>query len=116
MNNLTIIYPYCGEREFLDLQIKEWWSSPLYHRILIDDTGPGDTLPEKIPAEVYKIDASIPWNEPGARNLGILKARTKWIMLCDIDHMLSRESMHHLSTKYLDEKCVYFFSSIIKRE
>lgn len=37
---------------------------------------------------VYRVAKDIPWNQSGARNIGVLESRRKYVFLMDIDHIL----------------------------
>lgn len=68
------------------------------HFVIVDD---GSPLPYQIP-EVelnltwLKITQDIPWNNPGARNLGVTYAKSDKIVLSDIDHEFPVETLHHM--------------------
>ena len=42
---------------------------------------------------VLRIDIDIPWNQPGARNLGMVCARSDKVLLSDLDHEFSSETL-----------------------
>src|SRR6266446_426623 len=44
----------------------------------------------------FKIDQDIPWNQGGARNLGVTYARADNIFLCDIDVAVPEQTMTYL--------------------
>lgn len=68
------------------------------HFVIVDD---GSPLPYQIP-EVdlnltwLKITQDIPWNNPGARNLGVTYAKSDKIVLSDIDHEFPVETLCHI--------------------
>ena len=40
----------------------------------------------------FRVLDDIPWNQPGARNLGALNASGEWILFHDIDHFISSQN------------------------
>jgi hypothetical protein len=99
MENLTIGFAYYNQ----PLMLAEWWrwmgvytTVPKNFRfIFVDDGSPDHPLevPDLIQTffnvEVYRIEPNIPWNQPGARNLIMSQAQTDWVLLVDVDHVVS---------------------------
>ncbi|MGC2425185.1 MAG: glycosyltransferase family A protein [Nitrospirota bacterium] len=58
------------------------------HFVIVDDGSPlSFEIPEfKLNITWLKIEKDIPWNQPGARNLGVVYAKSDNILLTDIDH------------------------------
>ena len=76
-------------------QQEEWYYYPADIRkqidfIVVDDGSPrhpaGDFAREGI--KVFRIKEDIPWNQDGARNLGVYNAKTSLVFMTDMDHML----------------------------
>ncbi len=67
--------------------------------VLIDDASPSEI---KIPDDInlnllmLKIDKDIPWNQPGARNLGMIYARSDKAILTDLDHEFPETTLRAL--------------------
>jgi hypothetical protein len=73
--------------------------------VVVDDGSPQPVaVPEALHLNVLvlRIHEDIPWNQPGARNLGLVCARSDKVILTDLDHELSEETfLHILSMKPL---------------
>src|SRR5690606_35034604 len=68
------------------------------HFVIVDD---GSPIPYDIPdvdlnLTWLKITEDIPWNNPGARNLGVTYAKSDKIVLTDIDHEFPIETLQHM--------------------
>ncbi|MBO6881502.1 glycosyltransferase [Winogradskyella sp.] len=69
------------------------------HFIFVDDCSP---VPVTIPKDVtlnytlVKVQDDIPWNQGGARNLGVHLAKTSKLILTDLDHTFSEEGLKQL--------------------
>ncbi len=106
----TIVMPYYENPKMLRLQLHEWGmftpSEKMGLRaVIVDDGSPrnpaGDVVTEHacgFPVKVFRIVPNIPWNQDGARNLGMKHVDTEWALMTDMDHMISR----HQVSKMLD--------------
>lgn len=80
--------------------------------IFIDDCSP---LPVLIPSDcnlnirLYRINEDIRWNQPGARNLGAVFAKTDYILMTDLDHRVSEKTFEYLLKKNFWKNRVYLF-------
>lgn len=103
IDNVTLVIPYYDNAEMLARQIAEWCSYDSKHQdrvrfIVIDDGSERhpalDVLRRSFPGQLpidlqlFRIDVNIPWNQDGARNLGMLKCKTVWALMTDMDHVL----------------------------
>ncbi len=113
MPDFTLIVPFYRNVEMLQLQEKMWADyDPRIKIILVDDGSPesaADILSDACRAEIYRVDADIPWNRNGARNLGAHVADTKWILHTDIDHILAAPYANDLIDQDLDDTHWYKF-------
>lgn len=82
----------------LDLLIQKYSQLPLALRkqiefVFIDDCSshPISINTKALNFQLYRIKTDIPWNQGGARNLGVLKARCSKLLLTDIDHYFPQE-------------------------
>lgn len=100
---LTLVLPYFENPSMLALQFEGWrqWPAKLRRRlrvVLVDDgseRAPAASVarPEGLPAlEIYRVTENRPWHQHGARNLGAHVAPEGWLLLTDMDHVLSAES------------------------
>ena len=78
----------------------------------ITDIAPGPARPLAI--TLARIQQDIAWNMPGARNLGALLARGRWLLFHDVDHFLPGASLQLLlqHRAALDAGTLYRFARI----
>jgi glycosyltransferase involved in cell wall biosynthesis len=92
----TLIVPYYRNQRMLERQALEWQNyPPNVNVIVVDDGSPEPAYPTvklayDLGAQVrlLRVIPDIPWNRNGARNLGVMQARTDWIVHVDIDHIM----------------------------
>lgn len=105
----TIVMPYYRNTKMLRLQMHEWSHySPsektALSAIIVDDGSPQEEAAEHVfrryahevgfrSLRLFKVVPNIPWNQDGARNLGMKHVDTEWTLLTDMDHMLKREQV-----------------------
>ena len=117
---LTIIYSYYNNSKALGIQIDNWSQYPIelmkkLHFILIDDCShEKDDLAINFPINLtlLRVTDNIPWNQPGAKNLGFKFATTDWVFTSDIDHVLLPEMCEKIIELKKDKGIVYFFSRL----
>ena len=65
--------------------------------VVVDDGSPLECeIPEfRLNLIWLKIDDDIPWNQAGARNLGVVFAKSDKILLTDLDHEFPEEMLRH---------------------
>lgn len=101
MMELTIIMAYYENPGMLQLQMSEWAKYSLMQKtwvkfIIVDD---GSQESPAINAalmagyadldiQIYRVLEDRPWGQDGARNIGMARAQTDWVLLTDMDHML----------------------------
>ena len=96
---ITIILPYYENGRMFERHLDEWssYSKTLQERfsaVIIDDGSRKDEALKHyrsdlaMQVQIWRIKQNIPWNVPGARNLGMRVALTTWCLLTDIDHLL----------------------------
>lgn len=105
-NEVTLVMAYYENGRMLERHFKEWETYPdiPFKIILVDDGSQNDPAVNhitecKFPLELYRIKKDIPWNQNGARNLGMTHAEG-WCLLTDMDHLLSNsqfETLNNLS-------------------
>ena len=98
---ITIVLSYYNSGGMLDRHFAEWDRYParvkdVFRAVIVDDGSPTDPAINHwrdpgFPCRLYRIKENIPWNIPGARNLGMEVAPEGWCLLTDIDHLLSGE-------------------------
>jgi hypothetical protein len=68
------------------------------HFVMVDD---GSPLQYEVPAfnlnlTWLKVRQDIPWNNPGARNLGVVYAKSDKVLLTDVDHQFPADTLRHM--------------------
>lgn len=105
MSSCTIVMAYYENPKMLRLQLHEWrmyreTDKMALNAIIVDDGSPRNPAEPVIrqhgecgfPIQLFRIKQNIPWNQDGARNLG-MKHATGWTLMTDMDHMLSRHEV-----------------------
>jgi hypothetical protein len=117
---LTLVYSYYNSIKAIEIQIDNWSRYPLelmrkLHFILIDDCSESKAdlkISFPINLVLLRVTDSIPWNQPGAKNLGFKLAKTDWVFTSDIDHVLLPEMGEKLIELKKDKQTVYYFSRL----
>ena len=102
MTSCTIVMPYYENPKMLRLQLHEWRMYRVTDKmalsaVIVDDGSPRNPAEPVVrehgnvgfPIQLFRIKQNIPWNQDGARNLG-MKHCTGWALMTDMDHMLAR--------------------------
>lgn len=101
----SIVMAYYDNPIMLSRHIDEWlkWTSYTSQRlrvVVVDDGSPDspaadvvrkrrmETVSMNVEIEVYRVGKDIPWNQDGARNLGMGVCDTEFALLTDMDHLL----------------------------
>jgi glycosyltransferase involved in cell wall biosynthesis len=122
MIELSLIYPYYNNQACLERQLQLWSQLPqnLARRIeyvLVDDGSPQPAIVSPdcpINLTLARIKEDKPWNQPGARNLGMKLAEGEWAIANDIDHLFPQEGLEQVLSMTKDPRFVYYFGR--KRE
>lgn len=124
---LTICMPYYLNPGMLARHYRNWleWPSKMRHAlraIIVDDGSPVSPAanvprPYGLPAiEIYRIAEDRPWHQHGARNLAADRAPEGWMLLTDMDHVLSpaaaRSLMKMIAKGKLDPRTCYMLDRI----
>lgn len=124
MPDLTLVVPFYLNSGMLSRQYEGWsaWPSKLRNRIeiiLVDDGSPepaADVLrPERLPPlRIYRVTEDRPWHQHAARNLGAHVAGEGWMLLTDMDHVLSEDAARALLELLgrLDPDAIYMLDRI----
>lgn len=77
--------------------------------VIIDD---GSPLKYEIPdfnlnLRWIKINENIKWNQSGARNLGVLSAKSDKLIITDLDHIFYEDTLKFMATYNFKEKEIY---------
>lgn len=100
---LSIVMPYYENPHMLEAHLYAWSQ---YHPhaqqnieiVIVDDGSPRNPAAPIMRANrdfhhrmlmrCFRIDVNIPWNQDGARNLGMMHAFGEWAFLTDMDHLV----------------------------
>lgn len=112
MTQLSLVMPYYRNPGMLSFQYECWssWPEALKRElqvVIVDDGSPepADDVerPIGLPSlSIYRVLEDRPWHQHGARNLGAHVAKSKWLLLTDMDHVLSESQFQSLLSS-LDE-------------
>jgi hypothetical protein len=124
---LTLVMAYYMNAGMLRHQFAVWktWPSKVRKAIrvvIVDDGSPEEPaanvprpygLPE---VQIYRVGEDRPWWQNGARNIGANVAPDGWLLLTDMDHVLSPESagalLKAIGKGRLDEGTVYMLDRV----
>lgn len=121
---LSFVLPYYLNPEMLRVQYGVWAGYPeaLKRRIevvVVDDGSPSFPAheverPEGLPAlRIYRHTEDRPWHQHAARNLGAVHARGEWLLLTDMDHVVTAQALTALVSMkrvWRDEGRPFFYT------
>ena len=99
---ITLSLSYYNDGKYLDAQLCEFKKYPSNIKIqIIDDGSQDDPITrhlQKIPdnIDIFKIKEDIPWNIPGSRNLSATVATTPWLLILDMDQIITLENINKI--------------------
>jgi glycosyltransferase involved in cell wall biosynthesis len=117
MIKLSLVYPYYNNPRCLERQLQLWSQLPpeaarQVEYVLVDDGSPGPAeLSPRSPLNItlVRIKEDKPWNQHGARNLGMKLAEGDWAIVSDIDHLLPADGLSFLLNMPKETGSVYYF-------
>ncbi len=122
MTKITIVMPFYLNAGMLAMQYANWaaWPQELkdkFEIIIVDDGSPEPAMdvprPNGLPVlRIYRVLKDMPWHQHAARNLGAHKANQGWMLLTDMDHMLTEANAVELVNTWLDEKTIYTLARV----
>lgn len=101
---ITLIVPYYEQPKMLNERLKHWGQVNAKHaewRVCLIDDGSTGTPAREVVAQrganipgltLLEIKDDIPWNDGGAKNLGMQQCETEWAITTDLDHVLPLDS------------------------
>lgn len=123
---LTFVYSYYENPKMFQIQQRIWGSYPEYLQrrlevIVTDDCSsekplkPKHIIPMQYGFQAYRIQKKVPWNWLEARNIGAKHAQGKWLLLTDMDHVVSPKVLSWLLNhlQELNADFVYQFSRVL---
>ncbi|MAS96514.1 MAG: glycosyl transferase [Verrucomicrobiales bacterium] len=77
--------------------------------VIVDDGSPLKITPEKLPLNLafLRIMENIPWNQGGARNLGVVYAPSEKIIMTDLDHYFTESALFGMLDRKVPRKVIY---------
>lgn len=133
MKPITLVLPYYENPGMLRIHFEAWARFPaqlreLLHVIVVDDCSPKHPAIERLSGagapvrglldlgiasfRLFRTGVDVRWNWLFCRNLGVAEARTNWVLLTDIDHLLTGKTLGRLTGKDHDGECVYRFARV----
>ena len=122
MTTATLIMAYYENRLMLEKQYELIKDLPediraLLHLIIVDDGSP--TKPAYVDKDLgvasfqlFRMQKDIPWNQDACRNIGAKHAKTEWMLLTDMDHMVPARTWRGLLFNNWERKKVYTFRRV----
>lgn len=117
MNSLSLIFTYYQNPLMLEYQWRIWQTYPEHVEVvLVDDGSPVGFRAEEVAARMPPLKCSfklarilvdLPWNQCGARNLGVHLATKTWEMTVDIDHIIPLHFINCICRHELDPDTIY---------
>jgi glycosyltransferase involved in cell wall biosynthesis len=115
---LSIISHFYNHPDMVAQQIAYWETLPRefleqVEFVLVDDCSedPPKINPTTLDLKVFRITTDIPWNQAGARNLGIFNAQGEWALYFDIDQKFYANPMSIVVEQLdkFDKNTLYYF-------
>lgn len=110
MNRIALVVTYYNNPRMLARQLHEWSKYPeqvreAFEFVIVDDGSAQpasdvllfDALSTVSLPTLYRIDDDLPWNQHGARNLAARETPHPWLLMLDIDHVLTAENAANLA-------------------
>jgi glycosyltransferase involved in cell wall biosynthesis len=116
----TILYAYYNNPNMLRRQLHEWikYDPALLDRtdfIVVDDGSMEAPALDVIASErhligaldlqVFRVMIDRPWGQDAARNVGMRNAQTQWVLMTDIDHVLTHRQ-YPVMMEFINRKAV----------
>lgn len=122
MKSLSIVYPFYRNCGMLAIHYDTWMRysdelKSLIEIIVVDDGSPKERAhevprPEGLPRlRIFRILVDRPWHQHGARNLGAHVAENHWLLMTDMDHLISQDNLDRL-IRYNNHKVIYTFNRV----
>ena len=111
---ITISLGYYNDENHIWKQIDEFKKYPSNVKLQIIDDGskisPITNLIQDIPKEIdiYRIEEDIPWNIPGSRNLSATVSTTPWILILDMDQIITLSNLEKIIELPLDNDYEFY--------
>jgi len=90
-----------------------------FELILVDDHSPFSLnafVQGDLNMRILRVDEDIPWNQPGARNLGVVYSRSDKIVMHDVGQCLPQQTLEKLVHMANPANRIYKFKSVSERD
>lgn len=120
----TLVMPYYENPRMLQCHYHLWksWNPATLggmNVVIVDDGSPRSpatfTSALQIPGlslQIYRVGVDVRWNQDACRNIGVAHAETNWVLLTDIDHMVTEDVAQYLLVRRWDESSAYKFKRV----
>lgn len=125
MRSITLVLPHFQNLGMLEEQQAVWADYPAaiksrLHVVVVDDCSPEGQRPSPASVRIhdlasfriFRLTEKKRWNWLACRNLGAKVARTDWLLLTDIDHVIPTSTLERLMTGPLVPEDVYRFKRV----
>lgn len=86
------------------------------HLIIVDDGSPNHPAQPALIGgamlQIYRMREDVRWNQDACRNIGVKHAETNWVLLTDMDHIVSPAAWEILIARKWDEGKAYTFGRV----
>lgn len=62
--------------------------------------------------QLFRVEVDVRWNWITCRNIGVHEAKTDWVLMTDIDHLIPEATLRRIQEVKLDERSAYRFSRV----
>lgn len=62
--------------------------------------------------QLFRVDVDVRWNWLTCRNIGVHHAKTEWVLLTDVDHVVPEKTWRRITEKKLNPSKAYRFSRV----
>jgi hypothetical protein len=124
MNRCTLCLAYYENPGMLRRQLDLVESLPIdlqaqIELIVVDDGSPTAPAEPVVRAwgqsdrlQLFRMGVDVAWNMDACRNLAVSQARTDWVLLTDIDHLVPEKTWRKILASKLDRSHVYKFGRV----
>lgn len=125
--SVTIIvncYSEVGNASFVANLVRHYHGLPVsikerFELLLVDDHSPHaleSFVQGDLNMRILRIDDDVPWNQPGARNLGVVYSRSDKIVMHDVGQCLPQQTLEKIVKMANPANRIYKFISVAERD
>lgn len=125
--SVTVIvncYSEAGNESFVANLVKHYQELPVslkekFELILVDDHSPhalASFVQGSLNMRILRIDDDIPWNQPGARNLGVVYSRSDKIVMHDVGQCLPQQTLEKIIRMANPSNRIYKFIRVSEHD